>query len=336
MSAVDANGAETTYRWDAAGFLTGVTDPLGGVQVHHNDPMGRMVAWTDQLGHRTDLHLDRAGRLIGHRDPSGVEVHLGSVLSARIDAGGRSADSESGPAVLSARDGTGGRSAHSERPVVRDAGGRIVARDGVSYEYRHGKVVAHGGPFGRRRFTYDAAGQLIARRDADGRSWSWVYDACGRRVEQVSPEGTDRYRYDAAGRLLEVVRHGPRSAVTLYRHDSAGRRIHEIHGELGRLRSTRYRWDELGRLREVRRRESGGPDAVTRIELDQAGGLVSVDGDLDGLEWLHFRTLDVVTGMFLSPDPLPGVPGTPVVANPYHYAANDPGRAPRPVRAARR
>ena len=28
--------------------------------------------------------------------------------------------------------------------------------------------------------------------------------------------------------------------------------------------------------------------------------------------------------MFLSPDPLPGVPGTPVVANPYHYAANDP------------
>ena len=47
-------------------------------------------------------------------------------------------------------------------------------------------------------------------------------------------------------------------------------------------------------------------------------------GALDGLEWLHFRTLDVATGMFLSPDPLPGVPGTPVVANPYHYAANDP------------
>ena len=207
---------------------------------------------------------------------------------------------------------------------MRDACGRIVARDGVSYEYRHGKVVAQGGPFGRRTFTYDPAGQLIARRDADGRSWRWVYDACGRRVEQVSPDGTDRYRYDAAGRLLEVVRHGPRSAVTLYRYDSAGRRTHEIHGELGRLRSTRYRWDELGRLREVRRRESGGPDSVTRIELDQAGGLLSVHGDLDGLEWLHFRTLDVATGMFLSPDPLPGVPGTPVVANPYHYAANDP------------
>jgi RHS repeat-associated protein len=121
------------------------------------------------------------------------------------------------------------------------------------------------------------------------------------------------------------VHHGPTSAVTLYRYDAAGRRTHEIRGEPGRLCSVRYRWDGLGRLREVHRREGARPDQVTRLRLGPRGELRSVEGPpLDGLEWLHHRTLDLATGSFLSPDPLAGGPGSAVGANPYHYAANDP------------
>ena len=45
---------------------------------------------------------------------------------------------------------------------------------------------------------------------------------------------------------------------------------------------------------------------------------------VDGLVWLRERAYDPATRAFLSPDPLPAVPGTAYAANPYHYAGNDP------------
>jgi RHS repeat-associated protein len=49
-------------------------------------------------------------------------------------------------------------------------------------------------------------------------------------------------------------------------------------------------------------------------------------GELEfaGLTWLRARAYDPATRAFLSPDPLPAVPGTPYSANTYHYAGNDP------------
>jgi RHS repeat-associated protein len=64
---------------------------------------------------------------------------------------------------------------------------------------------------------------------------------------------------------------------------------------------------------ERRPPQGGGP------ALDALGGL-----DVAGLSWLHHRAYDPGTRQFLSPDPLPGVPGSPVATNPYHYAGNDP------------
>jgi RHS repeat-associated protein len=53
-------------------------------------------------------------------------------------------------------------------------------------------------------------------------------------------------------------------------------------------------------------------------------------GELEfaGLTWLRHRVYDPSSRAFLSPDPLPPVPGTAWSGNPYHYAGNDPvGRA---------
>ncbi|MEA2245035.1 MAG: hypothetical protein QOD24_4591, partial [Solirubrobacteraceae bacterium] len=46
--------------------------------------------------------------------------------------------------------------------------------------------------------------------------------------------------------------------------------------------------------------------------------------ELDGETWLRARVYDSATRGFLSPDPLPPVPGGACAANPYHYAANNP------------
>ena len=45
---------------------------------------------------------------------------------------------------------------------------------------------------------------------------------------------------------------------------------------------------------------------------------------INGLTYLRARNYDSATGTFTTADPLDGVDGTAVVANPYHYAGNDP------------
>jgi RHS repeat-associated protein len=50
-------------------------------------------------------------------------------------------------------------------------------------------------------------------------------------------------------------------------------------------------------------------------------GEVSTTG---GLVHLRNRDYDPTTGVFLTPDPLDGVDGTPTLSNPYHYTDNDP------------
>jgi RHS repeat-associated protein len=280
-----------------------VVDPLGGTQTYANDPMGRLVASTDQLGHRTEVFVDRAGRVAGHRDPAGAEVRL------TRDAGGRVTGWSASP---SGERGSFAAPATAPAPAILSAGERAVGR------------VPHSEP------QWDAAGQLIAWRDPAGHRCTRAYDPAGRMIRQTSPAGDEHLSYDAAGRLVEVVRKGPSPAVTMYRYDAAGRRTREMRCELGRVGSVRYRWDGLGRLREVHRWD-GRTRRVTRIDIDSLGRLVGIDGDLGDLEWLHHRVLDTATASFLSPDPLGGVPGAPVVANPYHYAANDPVRLCDPL-----
>jgi RHS repeat-associated protein len=46
--------------------------------------------------------------------------------------------------------------------------------------------------------------------------------------------------------------------------------------------------------------------------------------ELDGEAWLRARVYDPPTRGFLSPDPLPPVPGSAYAANPYHFAGNNP------------
>jgi RHS repeat-associated protein len=46
--------------------------------------------------------------------------------------------------------------------------------------------------------------------------------------------------------------------------------------------------------------------------------------ELEGEAWLRARVYDPATRGFLSPDPLPPIPGSAYAANPYHYAGNNP------------
>ena len=72
----------------------------------------------------------------------------------------------------------------------------------------------------------------------------------------------------------------------------------------------------------------GGPRDAFGAPLGptEPGPRLGYRGELEfaGQTWLRARAYDPATRSFLSPDPLPPVPGTAYAANPYHYAGNDP------------
>jgi RHS repeat-associated protein len=127
-----------------------------------------------------------------------------------------------------------------------------------------GRVVAATVDGARRRFSYDAAGQLVSAGDA-----TLAYDAGGRLVRERGTGGEDvTYEYDAAGQLL--ARRPARGAATTYEYDGAGLRVREAQ-EDGASRV--YRWDAQGRLAAIER-----GDHTTRVAVDALGELATVGG----------------------------------------------------------
>ena len=66
-------------------------------------------------------------------------------------------------------------------------------------------------------------------------------------------------------------------------------------------------------------RPSAGTDATAEPQLGYRGEL-----ELAGDVWLRARVYEPASRAFLSPDPLPGIAGTPWAANPYSYAGDNP------------
>lgn len=132
--------------------------------------------------------------------------------------------------------------------------------------------------------TYDADGQVIAERDANGNVTRFEYDPAGRRTATIDPLGnrfavsyddagrqtattdakgnTTSYQYDAAGRLIRTDL--PDGNHTLTGYDALGRRISTTDAE-GNI--TLFGYDALGRLISVTDALGG----VTRYGYDSRG-----------------------------------------------------------------
>ena len=219
-----------------------------------------------------------------------------------------------------------------------------------------GRLVDEDGPDGATTYTYDEAHQLV-RIDGPAGTTAFSYDAAGRRVAEERSDGTRRYRWDAAGSAHR--RRGARRAAGRGRRrrprPARCPRRHGVH--LGRRRGPVPELLAIGDREVVtaaghvvgtvtapaaptaRDRTAGaGRSPVPDGDADPwgavaAGGPQAPSGprlgalgelDLGGLTWLRNRVYDPATRSFLAPDPLPGIPGTPVASYPYHYAGNDP------------
>jgi len=340
----EPDGRSHALAWDSAGRLVERRrDGLGLRFGYDDDGRRAFIGYPD--GSRTDYAYDATGLLAGLRHPATGTIAFerdgaGRLVGARGDGLRASWDYDGGElagyAINGAttrleRDATGRLVAIDDRRLAYDDAGQLVADGAQTFEYDAGGRLVREGSL---TYEYDAAGQLVRRG-----STTFEYDGSGRRVRE-SGDGLDRaYRWDAMGRLVQV-------GDTRVSVDALG--------ELAEVDGTPLLWDTadpfsppawLGDRAVI---GAGQPWATARAgEAEwlapdwqgtiggprdafgapaQAGLALGYRGELEfgGLTWLRNRVYDPSARGFLSPDPLPPVPGTAYGANTYHYAGNDP------------
>jgi RHS repeat-associated protein len=328
------DGTETTYDYDAGGFLVGKRHPALGSIALRRDDAGRLVGaeadgmrarWTFDGGDLGGYEIETGGvrretRL--ERDPIGrvvAEIAGGAARRYRYDDAGRLVASESPEGLSSFTYDDGGR-------LVREA-----SADGiVGYEH-------------------DAAGQLVRRVPATGPATEYAYDGAGRRIRETGDAGERGYEFDELGSLSAIVTGAGTATVSV-----------DALGELAEVDGAPVLWDTADPLaplawlgeqavvgygtpwalagdgdgawlapdwqgtvgaqaRDPWGAVPGGAEADPAPRLGYRGEL-----ELAGDSWLRNRLYQPAARSFLAPDPLPAVPGTATAANPWSYAADNP------------
>jgi RHS repeat-associated protein len=234
-------GNVTRYTYDAAGRLTGETDPLGFTTIYTYNQVGNLVARRDKDGTVTTFAYDGENRLTGETDA------LGRTTTYVYDAAGRQIEVRrscdgcpGGPMVARTEYDSAGRVVRAIDPrggvtqYIYDQVGRVALR-----------IMPNGGTFAS---TYDQAGRSIQEVDAVGGVTTHTYDSLGRLLTTRDPLGhLTTNRYDPAGNLVAVTdAHGNTAS---YAYDTNNRQIAttDVNGA-----TTRTEYDATGRvLREI-------------------------------------------------------------------------------------
>ncbi|MGH9180768.1 MAG: RHS repeat-associated core domain-containing protein, partial [Acidimicrobiales bacterium] len=332
------DGTHTAFTHDPAGGLTSAQHPvLGAIQLHR-DEAGRLTGLDTSGGSESWSYRD--DELVGHSIERDGQRRL---TQLERDAAGR--------VITEIRDGVISRYHYDPASQLTSTdsphGARMFGYDPA------GRLTTETGPDADVAYTYDAASQLQQRRrDAD--ITQYTYDAAGRRVTETSPELTRTFTWNPLDQLTSVHRQDAagESSTTL---------TVDAFGDLAAINDTPLAWDPTGLIPQLRCLGTStiiGSDeqiwaltdataAVTWLNTDWQHSTNTTDhpcdpwgathhatttpqlgwrGELtiDGLTWLRNRAYDPTTRAFLTPDPLPTVPGTPTATNPYHYANNNP------------
>ena len=222
----DATGT-TTYTYDSADRLTGVTAPGTGTVGYTYDAAGERTALTYPSGHQvqfaytgrgqlqsvtdwnakqTAYSYDSAGRLTGIASPNGVAGTLGYDNADRL---------------TSLAYAKGGTSLESIAYTLDAAGNRTAMTDST----------------GATSYGYDALGRLTGASYPNGDSVAYAYDAVGNRTGLTVNGATTTSAFDAADRLTQA-------GGTSYTYDANGNQLTKAAGGI----TTTYTYDLLNRL----------------------------------------------------------------------------------------
>ncbi|HEY9105641.1 MAG TPA: RHS repeat-associated core domain-containing protein [Roseateles sp.] len=296
--------AVTTQNFDTAGNLTSETDPAGLTTTYANyDGFGMPHTVTDPNGVATTLSYDSRGNLT-QRSTAGV----GWVATSYLGDGKTGSISSSDGSATSFGYSTSGRLAwqanaageritygltvstntatvSSPRNVPQFSGGAVSAAAGGSFLST--TVIDNVLRLPRRKlgnngqslnYTYDASGNPLTVKDANGRTVTNPYDTENRLTSQTLPDNSViKYAYNAATDLDSIT--DPRQLQTRYPRNGFGEvasvispdtgtssQTYDVAGRMATQtradgRTVTFGWDALGR--PTSRSASGATETLT-------------------------------------------------------------------------
>jgi RHS repeat-associated protein len=256
-SVTDPLGNQTTYHFNASGFLLDVTDALGRKTVYTRDPgTNLLLSVTDPLGRQTVVTYDAAGNMTSVT-VVGTSQNLTSAsftyepifnnLSTITDALGHT--------TSLAYDKAGNLTSVTD-PVDPPAS---LAYDGS------GELVAATDPLGNTgNITYDSFGNLAQFKDPLARILSRVVDAVGRTQSVTNPLGQKiQYQYSPLNLVTQIT--DPLNGQTSLSYDPNGN-VLSLVDSLGSTHTTIYTYDSMDRVQT--RKDPLGNSESYQYDLD--------------------------------------------------------------------
>lgn len=319
---------DTTYAYDPAGNVTGVTSTSGqdaqkstDTQCFTNDPLGRLTeAWTA----RTDCAAAPSAATVGGPDAYWLSYGYDK-LGNRTKQTEHATSAGTTDAVTDYTQPAPG----ADRPhAVRQAsvtGGPDNGRTST-FEYdKTGNTTKRTIGSTVQSLTWDAEGRLATLTEA-GKQTSYTYDADGNRLIAKNGDGSSTLTLPN-GDQLNLAANGAKTATRYYTHNGetvAVRNGKSIAYLINDHQGTAMTAIAVGTLALTRRKQL--PFGGLRSEQSTvfgSRGFVGGTNDPTGLTHLGAREYDPVLGRFLSVDPVIDF-ADPAQMNAYSYAHNSP------------
>ncbi len=235
-----ADGSKEQFSYDARGLVTSSTNRRGGVINYTYNAVGQLTTkdYADTAALDFEYTYDAAGNLASARDSHGtntlafeattdrltrIEYPGGKWFEFQYDAvGRRTRRTDQDGKITNYEYDPAGR-----LDLMKDGDGNLI----VDYDYddagRLSRKTLGNDVFTTR--TYNQAGQVLdlINHKPDGSilsSFTYTYDASGRRTSMTTLAGTENYGYDPLGQLTGVVY--PNGRVVTYEYDATGNRTH--------------------------------------------------------------------------------------------------------------